>query len=380
TTVSVGFNASTNSMTDSKVYYDVDDHGRDVQAYTFSKSIDVNRPYLDMNNAFAKLRKLKPDTLYYFVIQDGSGVSPTFSFKTLPDNPEVPLSIITGGDSRDNRTPRKNANLLVSKLRPHLVFFGGDMTSSGSAGQWKEWFEDWQATIGADGRMTAVIPARGNHESENSVLEYLFNTPPGVYYAVNLGGNLIRAYTLNSESSISGTQSDWLANDLQKNRNEIWRMAQYHRPMRPHVAGKEVASDLYDAWAELFSTYRMDLAIESDSHVVKSTWPIKKSKGANAKEGFERDDKAGTVFLGEGCWGAPLRTPNANKSWTRDSGSFNHFNWLRVDKEKMEIRTVKVDNAQTVGQVDPSDRFKAPAGLDIWSPANGAVITIKRNP
>ncbi|RYZ48226.1 MAG: hypothetical protein EOP07_26050, partial [Proteobacteria bacterium] len=167
TTVSVGFNASTNSMTDSKVYYDVDDHGRDVQAYAFSKSIDVNRPYLEMNNAFAKLRKLKPDTLYYFVIQDGSGVSPTFSFKTVPDNAEVPLSIITGGDSRDNRTPRKNANLLVSKLRPHLVFFGGDMTSSGSAEQWKEWFEDWQATIGADGRMTAVIPARGNHESEN---------------------------------------------------------------------------------------------------------------------------------------------------------------------------------------------------------------------
>jgi hypothetical protein len=379
-TISVGFNASSNSLSDSKVYYDVDDHGRDVQSYAFSKSIDVNRSYLDMNNAFAKLSKLKPDTRYYFVIQDGAGVSPTFSFETLPDNPDTPLSIITGGDSRDNRSPRKSANLLVSKLKPHVVFFGGDMTSSGSPSQWKEWFEDWQATISPEGHMTAVIAARGNHESENAVLENLFNSPSNAYYAVNLGGNLMRAYTLNSETSISGTQTEWLTNDLINNRNEIWRMVQYHRPMRPHVAGKEVANDLYDAWAQLFETYRMDVAIESDSHVVKTTWPIRKSNGSSSKEGFKRDDKEGTVFLGEGGWGAPLRKVTATKEWTRDSGSFNHFNWLKVEKEKIEIRTIKVDNASSVGTFDLKDRFKTPDGLDIWSPSNGPVITIKRNP
>jgi hypothetical protein len=35
-----------------------------------------------------------------------------------------------------------------------------------------------------------------------------------------------------------------------------------------------------------------------------------------------RDDATGTVFVGEGCWGAPLRTASDTKAYTRDAGSF----------------------------------------------------------
>ena len=69
--------------------------------------------------------------------------------------------------------------------------------------------------------------------------------------------------------------------------------------------------------------------MESDAHLVKSTWPIRPSTDADNEEGFIRDDKNGTVYVGEGCWGAPLRGADDNKSWTRDSDSFNIVDHLK---------------------------------------------------
>lgn len=377
TKISIGFNASTKNSSEYKIFYDTDDHGRDVKSYAFQKSLDRNKAFLGMNNAWSRLSGLKPDTVYYFVVQDASGTSPTFSFRTLPNTPDQRLSIIAGGDSRNNRTPRKNANSLVAKLRPHVVMFGGDMTNLGTANEWKEWFEDWQSTIAEDGRMTAMIATRGNHESSNEILETLFDTPASVYYAMNIGGNLLRVYTLNTEASISGTQSTWLKNDLKtQGVNTNWRIAQYHVPMRPHVKDKAEGTSQYLNWSKAFYDYKMNIVVESDSHSVKSTWPLKPSTSSKAVEGFERDDSRGTIFLGEGCWGAPLRNADDIKSWTRDSGSFNHFNWMWIDKDQIEIKTIKVDNAKDVGRNSDADIFVVPENLDIWSPRNGSTIKV----
>lgn len=375
-TMNIGFDMRSSSKAGVKIFYDVDDHGRDTQSYAFNKELDKTVFYKGMFNAFSQLKSLKPDTIYYFVIQDGEGVSPVYSVRTLPDNPDVRLSIVAGGDSRNNREPRRNANLLVAKLRPHVVLFGGDMTNLGSTIEWIDWFEDWESTIGADRRLTPVVVTRGNHELSNNVLENLFDIAKENYYALNFGGNLIRAYTLNTESSVAGTQTEWLLDDLKKNTNTTWRIAQYHVPMRPHVADKSEGSAAYQNWAKPFFDYKMDLVIESDSHTVKTTWPLEPSSASGNDEGFVRNDEKGTVYLGEGCWGAPLRSADDAKSWTRDSGAFNHFNWLFVDQDKIEIRTIKVDNASKVGTLGDGNRFDIPSGIDVWTPKNGDLIML----
>ena len=81
-----------------------------------------------MQNIFVQLKDLIPDTKYYFVIKYNDFISKRYWFETLPDHPNKKLSFISGGDSRNNRTTRKNANKLVAKLKPHAVFFGGDLT------------------------------------------------------------------------------------------------------------------------------------------------------------------------------------------------------------------------------------------------------------
>jgi len=378
TSLMIGWNRHKKSKKeDDRVYFDTQDHGLKSQEYAYSAAPDHYSRYKNHYNAFVHLKELRPATRYYFLVQNSFGTSKRYYVDTLPDGRDARISFIAGGDSRNNRGPRQLANLLVRKLKPHFVLFGGDMTDKGSGNQWWRWFDDWQLTHGDDGRVTPVITARGNHEDANSVLHELFWLSKDNYYALTIAGGLLRTYVLNTEHSIAGEQTNWLINDLKKNSHVLWRVASYHRSMRPHVSSKNEGTATYKFWAGVFYDYGMDVVFESDSHAVKSTWPIRPSLERGHDEGFVRDDEMGTVYVGEGTWGAPLRSADDNKNWTRDSGKFNQFKWVFVDEGKIEMRTIKVDNAMEVTPVDLLERFTLPTELEVWNPANGPVVTIE---
>ncbi|MEM6317717.1 MAG: fibronectin type III domain-containing protein [Bacteroidota bacterium] len=370
------------SGTNSILYYTDKNKGKQLDAYAPSQAPDRVLATKGMNNHFVRLTGLRPETTYYFKIKDSEGSSKTYSFQTAPASPYGRLSIIAGGDSRNHRNARISANKLVGKLRPHFVLFGGDMTASDVADQWLDWFDDWQHTISADRRLTPIVVARGNHEYSNKTLIDLFDVPTkGLYYAHTFGTDMLRIYTLNSLIPSGGEQKNWLYKDLQRNESTVqWKMAQYHHTIRPHTRKKPEKNDMLVNWATAFHKYGVDLVFESDAHVVKTTYPIKPSRAAGSEEGFIRDDLHGTVYVGEGCWGAPLRLNDDTKVWTRASGSFNQFKWVFVDREKIEIRTVRTDGADAIGSVDPFNVFIPPLGLNIWEPATGAVVTIEKNP
>ncbi|MGB2128785.1 MAG: fibronectin type III domain-containing protein [Flavicella sp.] len=346
--------------------------------YKFQKKPDRIVTYKGMNNHFARLENLQPNTNYYFVIVDSEGSSQRLWFQTAAaDNRKI--SFVAGGDSRNNRKPRQEANLLVSKLKPNAVLFGGDMTARDTDEQWQQWFDDWQLTISEDGKITPIIVARGNHEKSNTSIYNLFDTPSEkIYYAITYGKNLIRTYTLNTEISIKGDQTNWLKKDLKKHRSVLWKTAQYHKPMRPHVARKKEGYIHYAEWAKLFYNKKVRLVVECDAHTVKTTWPLKPTNSSSGEEGFVREDKRGTVYVGEGCWGAPLRNADDAKTWTRDSGKFNQVKWIFVDSKKIECRTILLKNIKEINEVSNDARFEIPENLEIWTPSNGAVVTLKR--
>jgi len=241
------------------VHYGTTDNGLNYNLYTNSQNPDRVVSYKGMNNHFARLTGLLPNTAYYFVIRDSEGISDRFWFKTAPsDNSR--LSFIAGGDSRNNRIPRQNANSLVAKLKPHAVLFGGDMTNGDSNSEWIDWFNDWQLTIASDNRMFPIVATRGNHEDSNNSIYNLFDVP---------------SPSVNTEISISGTQTSWLRDDLIANSTTLWKMAQYHKPMRPHTSRKSEGNRVYDNWAKLFYDNNVKLVVECDSHTVKSTWPVR---------------------------------------------------------------------------------------------------------
>ncbi|MFZ4542609.1 MAG: fibronectin type III domain-containing protein [Saprospiraceae bacterium] len=377
TSISIGWNQSAGF--NPVFYYDIRDQGLNPDKYSFRKEPDIVHDFKGMKNTFVRLVDLLPNTTYYFIIKDSDGVSRKMSFQTAPNSPETRISIIAGGDSRNMREARIRANKLVGKMRPFCVMFGGDMSDSNTAIEWKEWFDDWQYTSTSEGRLTPVLPSMGNHEEVPETLINLFDVnAPNLYYALTFGGSLFRVYTLNSFEAPGGDQKTWLKNDLEAHNDDLFKITQYHLPIRPHTLGKEMNQEEYLNWTPLFTKFGMRLAIECDAHVAKYTFPLRPSNSSESIEGFVRDDQFGTVYIGEGGWGAPLRQANRNRTWTRNSESFNHFHWLFIDKDKIEVRTIKTDCVDKVVGSPTRNPFEILKGLEIWKPSNGDIVTIPK--
>ena len=424
TTLVVGFSQSLLALqngTDFQLYYADSDLGTNIEAYAAKNApLSVSREvaaYKGENHYFFHLTQLKPKTAYHFIIAytSASGeVNYTKKYwtKTASNNPEDPVSIVAGGDSRlnidegpiatvESITIRQEANKMVAKLRPDFVAFGGDYTFANTLVEWIQWFDDWELTYTEDNKITPIVAAIGNHEHSpfgcptcgNEVIHNLFDTPnPDVYYALSFGGNLIRLYTLNTEMAISGAQTDWLKQDLAAHDlKTYWKMAQYHKPIRPHEAGKSDQNEAFENWAIPFYEKQVRLVIECDAHVVKTTHqviPSLESDGAiPCQEEVEHNyfrtyNGRGTTYAGEGTWAA-LRTGDDPKRWTREIGSINQVKWIWVNQNQIDIRTVQTydrENADYVNNVEAlteADRFREPNGILLWG--NDKVISIYNN-
>ncbi|TXC85380.1 T9SS type A sorting domain-containing protein [Luteibaculum oceani] len=406
-----------------ELYYATTDFGTDLSLYKekgaralVDRSVSA---FKGLDHYFVRLANLSPKTPYYFVLvyRDALGreqVSDRYWFKTASDNPSDPISIIAGGDSRlnvdggpvalaESVTIRQEANRIVAKLRPDMVAFGGDYTFANTEQEWDAWFADWELTYTDDNKITPIVAAMGNHEASpfgcpdcgNFVVERLFDTPhPDVYYALSFNGNLLRMYTLNTEMTISGEQTDWLNNDLDSVDGSVyWKIAQYHKPIRPHHSSKSDKNDAFDNWAEPFYEKQVRLVVECDAHVVKTTWPLIPTRTSSGTTECGKDvdhnyfiaeNGRGTVYVGEGTWAA-IRMADDAKTWTRDMGTLNQVKWIWVNKNEIQVRSAQTyfpDNPNYASSVTPlteENRFMVPDGLSIWEPENGAVTIIKNN-
>ncbi len=358
------------------LYYGTVDHGRETKKYKHSQKVDRQQNYDDLYQCFVRLENLQADRVYYFCIEDQQGVSPRFQFQTAPSNPER-FTFIAGGDSRNFREPRVHANQLCARLKPLFVAFTGDMINRCNAASWKAWLSDWQHTVSEDGSLTPIVPHRGNHEIRPESLPNYFDTNKDSYYAFSIGGDLFRYYALNSEIPAGGDQLKWLEYDLAQSSKKVTHLiAGYHKPMRPHVSAKREGKNPY-TWAPYFYHYGVDLVIESDSHVIKRTYPVRPDLAG--EEGFviaEKEDPNATVYIGEGCWGAPLRKANDAKSWTQDAASFNGFDWIEVSPKSIKIRTVKVKHPGRVEEHTKRSDYTVPNGLELWAAKGGEMLRL----
>ena len=293
----------------------------------------------------AKMRELEANTAYEFQIFSDDHQSKVMYFVTAPDH-DRPLSIFSGGDSRTGLEERRRVNRMLAKMvddsyandepADDLVAFahGGDYIVKGTnLEQWTEWMSANELTIGPDGRMLPIIPARGNHDGGK-----IYNDVFGLdaddknYFAVNVGSK-VRFITLNTEISTAGSQRDWLKKELKSSRpNNRWLVAQYHRPAYPAVKAPGTA---LQSWVPIFERYNVDLVCENDGHSIKRTVPIR----GNVK------DETGVVYIGEGSLGVPPRAPKPDRWYLQKPGfasSGSHVFVLTFESEKLTSRCVEL--------------------------------------
>lgn len=386
-----------------QVYYGTKDKGMDWKKYKYSQKPTREVNELNMKTRFCELKDLLPNTAYYFVIKDSEGVSDRYWFKTAPDKPE-PFTCIVGGDTKSvepSLSAGRYSNKMVSKLRPLFVLFCGDFTSNDATNpdDWALWLSDWfELTKTEDGRLFPIIPVMGNHERNyDGILNVIFNAPyqyddpNNSYYSLSFGGNLVHITALNSEIWPVDQQTAWLKEDLISAANYTFKFAAYHKPFRPHVIRKRENMALYNHWAYLFNEYNLDISVDADSHMSKITFPVVPDS-INGVEFFVRDDLNGTMYIGEGSWGAGYRDNNDDKPWTLRSGSFNQFKWLHVfpgtenEDAHIDIRTVitsirdstetSISHVEGVAPLSEENVFEIPEGIDLYSTEPcGDVIT-----
>lgn len=364
------------------VYYGTDDIKPENHSnYSSNQKPNITNKFKGMNNNFVRLQSLLPNTAYYFVIVDSEGQSERYWFMTTPNDSNKKLSLIGGGDSRTRRKERQMGFLMAGKLNPHAILFDGDYTDTDTEKKWRLWFEDWKFTYKSfDNKVIPIVAARGNHELTNKDLVNFFDCPSKKnYYNVTLGGDLINLIQLNTEISIRA-QKGFLKSTLNDHQHFYWQLPQYHRACRPHIKWKlkhHITRSIYKSWIELFEKSGVRAVLECDSHITKTTFPIVKS---NTKEdgGFERDNDKGIIYVGEGCWGAPLRTPDVRWTWTQSADKVDSFKWFTIDQNKMEIRTVAYMNADSIKGLTNENRFEIPEQISLW-PNNQAVIEIYRS-
>ncbi|MCG8669326.1 MAG: DNRLRE domain-containing protein [Pseudomonadales bacterium] len=346
---------------------------------------DTQHFQVGLMSHFVRLSGLPANSPVYYRVCDLMGCGQRLWFKTAPED-NSPFVVVAGGDTRTGLWNRRAGNRLISKIRPLFIMHGGDYTNLNTFVEMGVYLADWELTFSDDvingesyKRIYPFVPTHGNHEdSDYSTLCKVF----GVDY--NQDGNcdnsdtfgafnvspLLRVYTLNSQYKNSGYASyatamnEWLYSDLATHGGSAaWRMAQYHKPMFPHYTGKSDNKELFDWWADAFYRHSMNVVVESDTHINKLTRAIRPDG-----DDFVAVDDGGTVYVGEGSWGAPSRSANKPKDWTIDLASIQQFKVIQVAEDELTVRTAQFDNSASSlsREAREADALALPEGVNWW--------------
>ncbi len=105
-------------------------------------------------------------------------------------------------------------------------------------------------------------------------------------------------------------------------------------------------------------------------------------------KGFEENIDGGTVYAGEGSWGAPLRPADDNKDWTIASKRIAQFKVITVSQNSVLVRTAQFDeNADTLTRQERiGDSTKLPGNVQWWDASDrigsdsiGKVLTLVKS-
>lgn len=392
TSVTLAWNQQNSDV--AEVFYDSVDFGRKYWKYKQKITPTTQNSKYGMNTYFTLLENLSPGTNYFFVIKDKVGVSKRYWFKTAPSKPDA-FTFIAGGDTKSEGLPLeagRSSNQIVGKLRPLFVLFNGDFTSGNGTDSvnWQKWLDDWfELTTTTDNRLIPLFPVHGNHENgDKGNLHHIFNSPfhkndsSQIYYSVNVGGSLLHLMALNTEIETGREQQNWIEKDLSDHEDYTFKIAAFHKPFRPHTSSKKENEDLYHKWVWIFDKYGLDVGIDADSHMHKITYPVKPdSLSDQVNMGFVRDDANGTMYIGEGSWGATPRENDDDKPWTLASGSFNQIKWIHVlpkelnNPAHLKIYTVITATYDSLGKqttyslgesLTEENLFSVPDGLNVF--------------
>ena len=304
----------------------------------------------------ADLTGLKAGTTYEFRIgRRGEALGP-WTFKTAPAEFEEGMTFVTGGDMYHTRENLDAMNARAGAEDALFALLGGDLAYANgvNGSRWLEWLDSWhEKAVAPDGRLIPMIAVIGNHEvkgvgfrptnapgEDNAPFYYsLFRgMEEGGQLAIDFGDYLSIVGLDSGHTRNIAKQSEWLKETLEE-RKEIPRlMVCYHRPAWG-TGVKGDAKDIQKEWSPIFDQYQVDVVFENDHHVYKRTHPI-------TADGTI-DQEKGTLYLGDGAWGAGVRIVpkdwKEKRPWLAEAKSVNHLIKVTLGGEEFHYESMSAD-------------------------------------
>ncbi len=241
----------------------------------------------------AKLRNLKPGSLYQYVVgSSGGNWSDAAFFNTEAEN-TTKFSFVWFGDT--HKSP-KWGDLLQKSFQkyPETAFYSiaGDLVSTGlHRDHWDELFHH----SGTVFRYKPLMSVPGNHDNQDGLGAWMYREmfslptngpagiPPELTYAFNYENALFLMIDATQPNEL---QSGWIEKQL-KNTDAVWKFAMFHFPPYNY---EEDYSDIRQKWCTLFDKYHVDMVMSGHTHYYMRSKPV-------FNENVVDDPSKGTIYV-----------------------------------------------------------------------------------
>jgi hypothetical protein len=288
---------------------------------------------------------LVPDTEYTYRVGgvggDGKEAwSPLYTFRTLPQDPTTPVTILVLGDTRDSPS-QWSATLqqAFSMGQPDLVLFDGDGVFEGALqDEWEAWFDAAQAQL----PLVPMILAHGNHDL-NSVNWFSQFAQPGDEQNFTVSFGAVHLTVANDTpmdfADVPGVLAQTLDTNLKEGMGAPWNLLLHHKPMYSAAAGPHVSdvTMMRQAWGSIVDQDRVDMVFNGHDHDYERSKPIR----GNA---VQPSASQGTVFVVVGSAGANLYD-NGSSFWTAFSEKTFSFALVQVRAGSLKLNAYRADGS-----------------------------------
>lgn len=354
-TITVNYQTQENPS-EAIVYYDTKPRNGLVKDYRhLAKGISHDIPGLADGRRIhhVELTRLRADTTYYFIAGDAEhGFCEEKMFRTIHDGRD-PIVFVTGGDMGTDERARTLMRL-AGEQDPMFALIGGDIAYANgkleNIGLWDKWLSDWEELmVASDGRMIPMVLAIGNHEVDGGYGKPMESAPfyfgffaqeERSYFSRRFGKDVaIYALDTGHIEPQGGEQARWLATEMASDKDLRYRFAVYHVPMYPSHRAYEAENSAAsrEHWLPIFDEHRLTAGFENHDHTVKRTKRLRANQV----------DPAGTIYLGDGCFGRAPRTVDAELRWYLEKASSTAHFW-KVEATKSGVEYTAIDETGAV--------------------------------
>ena len=358
TTITVNYQTMEGSDS-SSVYYDTEPRHGEVAKYRHRVTGSRHQiPGLADQRwvHWVELKNLQPGQTYYFTAgAPTNGFTAEREFRTIPID-HRPICFVNGGDMGTG--PELDVLMHVAaKKEPQFAVIGGDLAYANDAMTnfflWDSWLDKWETNmVTPKGLTIPMVLAIGNHEvrggynrtpaDANFYFGYFAQDSQRSYYSRRFGKDLaLLLLDSGHVATHAGDQAFWLESELESLKKVPHRMAFYHVPMYPSVRNYSgvLSDEGRKNWLEVFDKHHLTAAFEHHDHAFKRTHLLR----------GEKVDPAGTLFLGDGCFGKPPRVVQQEKGWYHAKvGSLQHFWLVEASPKRVEYRrSIKTETSLT---------------------------------